>query len=130
MNANGLITRGSAHDFGTTLSRLVAALASKSLTIFAIIEHGEGAAQAGLELLPTTVVIFGNAAGGTPLMQSAQTAGIDLPLKMLIWQDAKGAVHLSYNDPAWIAARHGADAEKTVAALTAALAALADAAAN
>jgi uncharacterized protein (DUF302 family) len=62
-------------------------------------------------LRPTALIIFGNAKGGTPLMQAAQTAGIDLPLKALIWEDASGVAWLSYNDPAWIGQRHGLSAE-------------------
>ena len=80
-----------------------------------------------MTLRPTTLVIFGNPAAGTPLMQAAQTAGIDLPLKALVWQGVDGATHLSYNDPAWIAARHGlgSEAQQAVGALSAAMAAFA-----
>ena len=70
-------------------------------------DHAAGAHEVGLELRPTELLIFGNARGGTPLMQDNQTAGIDLPLKALAWADASGQTWLSYNDPAWIAARHG-----------------------
>jgi uncharacterized protein (DUF302 family) len=70
-----------------------------------------------MALRPTTVVIFGNPAAGTPLMQAAQTMGIDLPLKILVWQDAQGGARVSYNDPAWIATRHGL-AAATVPAVT------------
>jgi uncharacterized protein (DUF302 family) len=126
MSDNGLVTLQSAHDFATTLDRLTTALEGKA-AIFARIDHAAGAASAGLALRPTTLVVFGNPKGGTPLMQAAQTAGIDLPLKALIWQDEGGAVHLSYNDPAWIAARHGLGAavQQEVAGLAAALAAFA-----
>ncbi|HVU38156.1 MAG TPA: DUF302 domain-containing protein, partial [Opitutales bacterium] len=71
------------------------------------IDHAAGAAEAGLALAPTVVVIFGNAKSGTPLMQANQTLGIDLPLKALVWQDVAGKTWLSYNDPAWLAQRHG-----------------------
>ncbi|HML12700.1 MAG TPA: DUF302 domain-containing protein [Xanthobacteraceae bacterium] len=127
MAEHGLVTRASANDFATTLDRLTAALKAKGITIFAQIDHAAGAASVGLSLRPTTLVVFGNPAAGTPLMQLAQSAGIDLPLKALIWQGADGKVRLSYNDPAWIAARHGLGAESaaTVGALSAALAALA-----
>jgi uncharacterized protein (DUF302 family) len=107
--ADGLITLRSAHDFPTTLDRLLKALEAKGVTVFARIDHAAGAASADLPLRPTTLVIFGNPAAGTPLMQAEQTAGIDLPLKALVWQDTGGAVNLSYNDPAWIAARHAPD---------------------
>ena len=108
MSQPGLITIPSTHDVAATLHRLRAALTAKGITLFAEIDHAGGAAHVGLTLRPTTLLIFGNAIAGTPLMQAAQTSGIDLPLKILIWQDAQGVVQLSWNDPAWIAARHGA----------------------
>ena len=127
---DGLITRDSAHDVPTTLARLNDALRAKGITVFATIDHGAGAAGAGLELRPTIVVIFGNPKAGTPPMQAGQTAGIDLPLKALIWEDEKGGTHFTYNDPVWIAARHGLDSKagQAVASLSGALAALAEAA--
>jgi uncharacterized protein (DUF302 family) len=84
----------------------------------------------GLPLRPSDLLVFGNARGGTPLMQSAQTIGIDLPLKILVWQDATGATWLSYNDPVWLAKRHGLgpDVEATVNTLTTAIHALTKAA--
>jgi len=123
MSDNGLVTLPSAHDFVTTLGRLTAVLEAKGLAIFARIDHAAGAASVGLALRPTTLLVFGNPTGGTPLMQAAQTAGIDLPLKALVWQDAGGSVLVTYNDPGWIAARHqlGGAAAHAVAALTAAL---------
>src|SRR5258705_8720141 len=85
------------------------------MRVFARINHAAGAAAAGLSLRPTEVLIFGNAKAGTPLMQSVQTVGIDLPLKALIWQDAAGKTWISYNEPGWIAQRHGiADAQAVV----------------
>ena len=125
--ADGLITLRSAHDFPTTLDRLLNVLEAKGVTVFARIDHAAGAASVGLALRPTTVVVFGNPAAGTPLMQAAQSAGIDLPLKALVWEDAGGAVNLSYNDPGWIAARHalGAGAQQAVTALSGALKAFA-----
>ncbi|HTR04246.1 MAG TPA: DUF302 domain-containing protein, partial [Thermoanaerobaculia bacterium] len=96
------------------------------LTLFARIDHSGGAAAAGLPLRFTQLLIFGNAKGGTPLMQSRQTIGIDLPLKLLVWQDEQGAVWVGWNDPVWLAARHGiADRPQAVAALSAMLASLA-----
>ncbi len=76
------------------------------MTIFAKIDHAAGAAAAGLTLRPTTLIIFGGAQAGTPLMQAYQRAGIDLPLKALVWEDGDGTVWLTYNDPAWVARRH------------------------
>ena len=83
--------------------------------MFARIDHAEGASAAGLSLRPTELLIFGNAKGGTPLMQAVQTIGIDLPLKALVWQDASGETWLSWNDPAWLAARHGVSGVEAVA---------------
>jgi len=123
---DGLIVRESAHDVPVTLQRLTNALKAKGITIFSVIDHGQGAAQAGLSLRPTVVVIFGNPKAGTPLMQASQTAGIDLPLKMLIWEDEARKTRLAYNDPAWIAARHHADVPKIVSTLSAVLAELAE----
>jgi uncharacterized protein (DUF302 family) len=125
--ADGLVTLRSAHDFKTTLDRLLQALKAKNITVFATVDHAAGAATVGLALRPTTLVVFGNPAAGTPVMQIEQTAGIDLPLKALVWEDENGATNLSYNDPAWIAARHsvGDRAKTAVSGLTAAIRALA-----
>jgi len=127
MPNDGLVTLTSTHDFATTLARLSAALDAKGIGVFARIDHAAGAASVGLALPPTTLLVFGNPAAGTPLMQAVQTSGIDLPLKALVWQDATGAVRLTYNDAAWIAARHGLgpETQKSVAALAQALDALA-----
>jgi uncharacterized protein (DUF302 family) len=125
MAIDGLVTLRSAHDFKTTLGRLLQVLKAKGVTVFAQIDHAAGAAGVGLTLRPTTLVVFGNPAAGTPLMQAAQTAGIDLPLKALVWQDAEGAAYLSYNDVAWIAARHGAGALPAAGAMAGALKAFA-----
>ncbi|HWS07089.1 MAG TPA: DUF302 domain-containing protein [Xanthobacteraceae bacterium] len=107
MAQDGLISTVSAYSARDTMDRLLAALAKRNMTVFARIDHAAGAASAGLALRPTEVVIFGNPKGGTALMQDRQSAGIDLPLKALVWQDADGKVWLSYNDPAWIVQRHG-----------------------
>ena len=90
-----------------TTDRLEAAVKAKGLTVFARINHAAGAAVVGMPLRPTELLIFGNARGGTPLMEANQSAGIDLPLKALVHQDAEGKVWLSYNNPSWIAQRHG-----------------------
>jgi uncharacterized protein (DUF302 family) len=98
-----------------TMDRLVAEINARGMTVFARIDHAAGAAEVGLKLRPTELIIFGNARGGTPLMQSAQTVGIDLPLKALVWQDAAGKTWISYNEPGWIAQRHGiTDAQPVV----------------
>jgi uncharacterized protein (DUF302 family) len=128
MAAAGLISVASAFGPKETAERLEAAINAKGLTLFARIDHAAGAKAVGMDLRPTEVLIFGNAKGGTPLMQAEQSIGIDLPLKALVWQDAAGKTWLSYNDPAWIAQRHGVEAPPVVAALSAALAGLAKAA--
>src|SRR5215467_5278363 len=107
MASDGLTTLRSDFSPEETLARLEAAVQAKGLTLFARIDHAAGAAAVGLPLRPTVVVIFGNARGGTPLMQARQTVGIDLPLKALVWQDEAHETWLSYNEPEWIAARHG-----------------------
>src|SRR6202161_3126438 len=107
MAADGLTTIASSHGPKATMDRLEAEVKAKGLTGFGRIDHAAGSAAAGLSLRPTELLIFGNAKGGTPLMQSVQTIGIDLPLKALVWQDASGVTWLSYNDPSWLAKRHG-----------------------
>jgi uncharacterized protein (DUF302 family) len=121
---DGLTTVISRHDFATTLTRLTDTLKGRDATIFAVIDHAAAAQGAGLALGPTTVVIFGDPRTGTAVMQARQTAGIDLPLKVLVWQDDGGLVRLSYNDPVWIARRHGVDpdAEPSVGRMAGALA--------
>ena len=130
MAADGLITLESAYGPKDTMNRLEVEVTAKGLTIFARIDHAAGAGEVELPLPPTAVLIFGNAKGGTPLMQAAQTIGIDLPLKALVWQDAAGKTWLSYNDPGWIAKRHGLgrEVDGTVGVLNGALSALAKAA--
>ena len=109
-----------------TMDRLQAEISAKGMKVFARIDHAAGAAEAGLELRPTELIIFGNARGGTPLMRSAQTVGIDLPLKALVWEDAAGTTWLSYNEPSGIAHRHGvANAEPVVSKMRGALSAMA-----
>ena len=103
----GLTTVPSRFGPSQTMERLEAGIRSNGMELFARINHAAGAAKAGLALAPTALVIFGNARGGTPLMQALQTVGIDLPLKILVWQDAAKNTWLSYNEPNWIAQRHG-----------------------
>lgn len=106
MIADGLVRVLSALGLRETMDRLETAIRDRGLTVFARIDHAAGARQAGLTLRPTELIIFGNARGGTPLMQAGQEAGIDLPLKALVYQDAQGKVWLAYNDPHWLADRH------------------------
>lgn len=107
MSVSGLTTIASNFPPKQTLDRLEAAVKAKGLTVFARIDHAAGATAAGLALAPTELLIFGNAKGGTPLMQADQTMGIDLPLKILAWQDSSGQSRLSYTQPQWLAERHG-----------------------
>jgi uncharacterized protein (DUF302 family) len=107
MAADGLTTIPSSFGPKETMDRLEAEIKSKGMTVFARIDHAAGAAEVGLPLRPTELLIFGNAKAGTPLMQADQAIGIDLPLRALVWQDANGKVWLSYNEPSWLAKRHG-----------------------
>ena len=113
--AEGLTTIASHFGPKETLDRLETDVKAKGLTVFARIDHAAGATAVGLNLLPTAVLIFGNARGGTPLMQSNQLIGIELPLKVLVWQDTSGKTWLSYVDPPNLAKRYGLPAETAVA---------------
>src|SRR5262245_28910901 len=128
MAADGLITIESRYGPEETMNRFEAEVRARGMTVFAHVDHAAGAAAVGLLLRPTELLIFGNAQTGTPLMQSTQIIGIDLPLKALVWQDASGTAWLSYNDPAFLAHRHGLDAadNTTINAMAAALKAIAN----
>ena len=127
MAADGLTTVRSSYGPMDTMNRLEAEVKAKGLTVFARVDHVADAAEVGLPLRPTELLVFGNAKGGTPLMQSVQTIGIDLPLKALVWQDGSGTTWLSYNDPRYLPKRHGLgrEVEAAVNAMAAALDALA-----
>jgi len=99
MQVPGLTTIKSHRGARETMNRLEEAVKARGMTVFARIDHAAGASAVGMPLNPTEVLIFGNARGGTPLMQSVPTIGIDLPLKALVWQDASGETWLSFNDP-------------------------------
>jgi len=127
----GLTTIPSRFGPKETMDRLAAEIQAKGMDVFARIDHAAGAAEVGMTLRPTELIIFGNARGGTPLMQSVQTVGIDLPLKALVWEDASAETFISYNEPRWIAQRHGiADAEPVVSKMTDLLSAIITAAAD
>jgi uncharacterized protein (DUF302 family) len=132
VEADGLITIPSGNTVKATLDRLESEVEARGITVFARIDHSAGASEAGLALRPTELLIFGNAITGTPLMQATQTIGIDLPLKALAWEDASGRVWLSYNDPGWLARRHGLDGSSaaTTGAMMAMLRSLAQQAAT
>jgi len=125
--ADGLVVVKSAHSAQETMSRLEAAVKQRGLTVFARIDHAAGASTVGKSLRPTELLIFGHPRGGTPLMECAQSAGIDLPLKALVWQDEASQVWLGYNDPAFLAQRHGAANCPAVDNLRKALSGLAEA---
>ena len=121
----GLTTIPSSFDPKETMDRLEAEVAAKGMKVFARIDHAAGAAEVGLTLARTELIIFGNARGGTPLMQSVQTVGIDLPLKALVWEDTAGKTWLSYNEPSWIVQRQGLGVQaEIVDNMTAALSAV------
>ena len=104
--ADGLVALKSPYGAQVTMDRLEAQVKQRGLSVFARIDHAAGAAGVGKTLRPTAVLIFGNPQGGTPFMECAQSMGIDLPLKALVWEDASAQVWLGYNDPAWLAKRH------------------------
>jgi uncharacterized protein (DUF302 family) len=104
--ADGLIEMKSPYSAKETVDRLEKIVKQRGLTVFGRIDHAAGATKVGKSLRPTELLIFGNPKGGTPLMECAQTAGIDLPLKALVWEDASKQVWLGYNDPAYLAKRH------------------------
>jgi uncharacterized protein (DUF302 family) len=127
---NGLITVASGLAVRETIDRLVSTVTSLGLQVFARIDHAGNAAHVGMQLRPTELVIFGNPKGGTPLMQDRQTAGIDLPVKVLGWEDEDGHVWLTYNDAPWLSRRHGlgAGSQEAVKAIQAGLAVVTQAA--
>jgi uncharacterized protein (DUF302 family) len=122
---DGLIALKSPRSAPETMNRLVELVKQKGLNVFARIDHAAGAAKVGKTLRPTEVLIFGNPQGGTPFMECAQSVGVDLPLKALVWEDASGQVWLGYNDPVYLAQRHGVTQCPAVASLSKALSGLA-----
>ena len=124
--ADGLVAVKSSYSAKETMDRLEASVKQRGLTVFARIDHAAGAAKIGKTLRPTELLIFGNPQGGTPLMECEQTAGIDLPLKALAWEDAAAQVWVGYNDPAYLAQRHGAASCPVVENLRKALSSLVD----
>ena len=126
--AAGLVTVKSPFPAKETMNRLEETVKQRGLNVFARIDHAAGAAKVGKSIRPTELIIFGNPQGGTPLMECAQSAGIDLPLKALVWEDAQGQVWLGYNDPAYVGQRHGVQQCPVIANLRKALAGIAEAA--
>lgn len=105
--AKGLISVQSDYGVKETMNRLVATVESKGITVFLRMDHAANAMKQGLQLRPTELIFFGNPKAGTLLMQDTQISGLDLPLKVLVWEDEKGKVWMNYNDVNWIAERHG-----------------------
>lgn len=124
--ADGLVSVKSPFSAKETMNRFEANAKQRGLNIFARVDHAAGAAKVGKVIRATEVLIFGNPQGGTPFIECAQTVGIDLPLKALVWEDAQGQVWLGYNDPAFLAQRHGAAQCPAVGGLSKALSGLAE----
>jgi uncharacterized protein (DUF302 family) len=108
---NGIVDKPSDHSVDETVEKLKGILQSKGVTLFATIDHSGEAAKVGMKMRPTKLLIFGNPKGGTPLMLAAPSSAIDLPLKILVWEDAEGKAWVSYNSPAYLQKRHGFPAD-------------------
>lgn len=104
---NGIVDKPSNHSVDQTVDKLKNILQSKGVTLFALVDHSGEAEKVGMKMPPTKLLIFGNPKGGTPLMLAAPRIAIDLPLKILVWEDAQGKVWVSYNSPAYLQERHG-----------------------
>jgi uncharacterized protein (DUF302 family) len=105
-NNNGLIDIPSNHSVDETIEKLKGILQAKGITLFALVDHSGEAAKAGMQMRPTKLLIFGNPKGGTPLMLAAPSSAIDLPLKILVWEDVQGKVWITYNGPSYLQERH------------------------
>jgi uncharacterized protein (DUF302 family) len=114
---DGIVTKPSSHSVDETVDRVKSILQAKGITLFALIDHSGEAEKAGMKMPATKLLIFGNPKGGTPLMLAAPSTAIDLPLKILVWEDGQGKVWLSYNSPEYLQKRHGfpQDLEKNIA---------------
>lgn len=108
---NGIVDKPSSHSVEQTVERLKNILQAKGVTLFAVIDHSGEAEKVGMKMAATKLLIFGSPKAGTPLMLAAPSIAIDLPLKILIWQDAQGKVWVSYNSPAYLQERHNLPAE-------------------
>jgi uncharacterized protein (DUF302 family) len=106
-SGNGVIDKASNHSVDETVEKLKGILQAKGVALFALVDHSGEAAKVGMKMPPTKLLIFGNPRAGTPLMLAAPSSAIDLPLKILIWEDGRGKVWVSYNSPAYLQERHG-----------------------
>ena len=104
---NGIVNKPSKHSVERTVETLTNILKSKGVAVFALIDHSGEAEKVGLKMRPTKLLIFGNPKAGTPLMLASPSSAIDLPLKILVWEDARGKVWVSYNSPEYLRERHG-----------------------
>ena len=107
MNTEGVVNKPSSHSVEQTVDKLKSILQAKGVTLFALIDHSGEAEKVGMKMLPTKLLIFGNPKSGTPLMLASPTIALDLPLKILVWQDNQGKVWLSYNSPEYLKERYG-----------------------
>jgi len=104
---NGIVNRPSNHSVDQTVEKLKAILQAKGVALFALVDHSGEAGRVGMKMPPTKLFIFGNPKAGTPLMLAAPSSAIDLPLKILVWEDGQGKVWISYNSPQYLQKRHG-----------------------
>jgi uncharacterized protein (DUF302 family) len=111
--SNGIVNKPSKHSVQQTVEALTNLLKVRGVSVFALIDHSGEAGKVGLKMRPTKLVIFGNPRAGTPLMLASPSSAIDLPLKLLVWEDAQGKVWLSYNSPEYLVERHGLPQELT-----------------
>jgi uncharacterized protein (DUF302 family) len=107
----GLVDKLSHHSVDVTVAKLKSIFEAKAVTLFALVDHSGEAEKVGMKMRPTKLLIFGSPKAGTPLMLSAPSIAIDLPLKILVWEDAEGKVWVSYNDPDYVRERHGLPAD-------------------
>ena len=108
---NGIVSIASHHSVDETVTKLEATLRAKGITIFALVDHSGEAEKAGMKMRPTRLVIFGSPKAGTPLMLAVPSVAIDLPLKLLVWEDEQGKVWISYNSPQYLQERHALPTE-------------------
>ncbi len=103
---NGIVNKPSNHSVDETVEKLTEILRARGVTLFALVDHSGEAQNVGMKMLPTKLLIFGNPKAGTPLMLAAPSTALDLPLKILVWEDASGDVRISYNSPEYLMRRH------------------------
>ncbi len=111
MNASGIVDIRSNHSVDATVEKLKSILEAKAVTLFALVDHSGEAARVGIEMRPTKLIIFGSPKAGTPLMLASASIAIDLPLKILVWEDESGQTWISYNTPEYLRDRHNIPAE-------------------